>query len=148
MLCILSRHATVLPAALLLACGEDPPGPGPWADVAGEYQLHTVNAAALPYNMGGNEWLFERRMVLSDRGAVDLFDVYCLQSGAECPRRTRVSRTSLDQRGPGDTFFFDYGSAYRAVATLDANGRLELAITNLAAGGGPANTVTYRYQRE
>lgn len=140
------RPVSLLATAALVACGEPKTAPEPFAEIASRYRLVAVNGAALPFAEGGGSWLFERRLDITGDGGWQEFDVYCIQNGQTCPRRERAQSGGMTHSGDG-TVLVDYGPAYRAPATLDASGRLEVARTHLYATT-VQRTTTYRYQRQ
>jgi hypothetical protein len=143
---LLPRRAVLIAALALPACGEPKTAPGPYAELAGSYQLESVNARPLPWNEGGSSWLFERRLQVTGEGRFEQFDIYCVQSGDACPRRERAVAGTMLRSGDG-TLWLEYGPSSQARATFDPSGRLDVAVTGISPGTAqPTNT--YRYQRQ
>lgn len=145
----LRRHlaARSLPGALLLAaslagCGSEPAAPQPFADVAGTYMLRTVNDRPLPWNSGGNTWLFERRLVLWPAGRFERFDVYCHAVGEECPRRESAISGAMERAGDG-TLILRVSSASQWMGGTDTTGAL-VFIESLTTSGTSAQ-VEFRF---
>ena len=129
-----------------LGCGSDATAPQPFADVAGDYNLQSVNAAPLPYNFAGASWLFERRLHISGNGEFQVYDVLCTVNGDACPRRESAFSSTMTRAGDG-SLVLDFGQGSYVRATPAPSGPLDILVTGLG-GGGPSPTVTYRYQRQ
>ena len=143
----LPRRALLLAVLPLLARGGEPEtGPAPFADIAGTWRLLTVNGAALPFKESWSDWLFERRLEVAGEGRFQQFDVYCTAWLETCPRRERSMASTLSRTNDG-RIFMDYGAWSSVQARVDASGSYEVTFINLAAGGGPRHTTTFRYQR-
>jgi hypothetical protein len=133
----------------LAACGKEPPA-APYADLAGAYDMVTVNTAALPYNLGSNNWLMQGSLTLGEDGrAVLKGRTQAAQTGIGPTFPEGFSQeTAFSRRDTTIVFESRFGIYFEnALGRFTAPGRLAVTAVQVLPDGRSLPPVTIVYQR-